>query len=873
MKQKAIPSNNSTFQIPLLQAKLQMPRALPGLVERSRIHACLDKGLQGKLILLKAPAGFGKTTAMAEWVRQRGLPAAWLSLDRDDNDPVRFWNYTAAALGGLQKDIGVRMMPLLCSSSAPWEAVLSLLIDDLTHLTCDFALVLDDYHVISEPLVQETVSFLVRYAPGQFHLIIAGRTEPRFSLSRLRAAGQVVELTERDLIFAKGEIASFYRHRNIKLTGEEIEKLSSRTGGWAAGMQMAALSLLESDNKAVIVEGFGGRDRFLAGYFLEEVFEGLGAYIQEFLLQTSILSHLSGPLCEAVTGKPDSSTVLDTLGKTCGFVASLDEQWYVYHHLFAEFLVGLLKERYPGQIRCLYANAARWYADNGLTAQAVECYLQGEEYVQAADLVEQLVLKMLNLGETTTLFRWLQVLPPEAMHESPALCVAQAWAEAASYRIAEVEQWLVRAHNACCATKVKLPEGGNHNMAVDIAVLRAYLAVKRRDVLGTLHWLTQAVQVPERNFTYGRCVVLRPLGTSLLGGPLGWFGRLKEKSRAMESGVFLKFLSLAEPTARAGYAMVANAEALYEWNKIEAAEKSLVVGIEEAQRAEEAGALIPAWFTLAKIHWARGDLTAALKVAAEGEKEVQILSQLYWLFPLAALKARINLAAGDTRAVGTWLAHNRLEIYDHLSTARAYEHITLVRILLARGQAEEALLLLKRLQVFAEKEEWLPLSVEVGNLLAIACDTAGRTAEGLEILRGNLVFGRDNGYLRSFVDEGEPLLVLLRRLSRSRKLMEDEANYVGQLLILLRESPVLRYPGLQIVSRYDSLTTRELAVLRFAAMGLDNRTIAKEMSIGGETVKTYLARVYAKLGVDGRRNAVKRAQELGILSPGGGLQS
>ncbi len=867
MSRKVIPLNDFALQIPLLQTKLLVPRELSGLVDRPRLHTRLNGMLQGRLILVTAPAGFGKTTAVAQWAGKKDFPVAWLSLDSGDNDPVRFWTYVAAALRGLQPDIGVETEPMLRSStSPPWEAAISLLIDDLSHIPFDFALVLDDYHAISEPLVHETLSFLVRYAPGQFHLIIAGRAEPPLSLPRHRAAGQVAELTDRDLVFAAGEVAAFYRQRNIELTGEEVEKLASRTGGWAAGMQMAAMSLLESSNKAAAIERFGGRDSLLAGYFLEEVFEGFGPDVQEFLLQTSILGHLSGPLCQAVTGRPDSGAVLATLGRTCGFVACLDDQWYMYHHLFAEFLQGFLKERYPKQIRSLCGKAARWCEDGGLTAKAVDYFLQGEEYGQAACLVERLVLEMLNLGETATLFRWLQALPPEVVNESPALCVAQAWADAAANRTAGVEHWLERADNSCRDANVKLPGGGRNNMAVDMAVLRAYLAVKRKDVPGTLRWLSQAGQAPERDFTYGRSVALQPLGTSLLGGPLGWFGRLKEKARAMESGAYLKFRSLAKPAARAGYALVANAEALYEWNKIDAAVKILVEGMEEAQRAEEAGALVPALFTLAKIHLARGDLAAALKVAAEGEKKVRALDRLQWLFPLAALKARINLAAGDTEAVNAWLAHNRLDIYDHLSTARAYEHTTLARVLLARGQREEALLFLERLLVFAEKEQWLPQTIEVSNLLAIARDAVGRTAESLEILRRNLALGRDNGYLRSFVDEGELLLVLLRRLSRSRKLTEGEAGYVRRLLDLLRESPVLRYPGLQAVSaRCDSLTTRELAVLRLAAAGLDNRTIAREMSVGLETVKTYLARIYGKLGVDGRRDAVKRAQELGIL--------
>ena len=777
MNRKVIPLNNTALEIPLLETKIVVPRILSGLVDRPRIHTRLDALLQGKLALVTAPAGFGKTCAVAQWVGQKGFPVAWLSLDVGDNDPVRFWTYVAAALRGVHEDMGARMAPMLRSStSPPWEAAISLLIDDLSRLPFDLALVLDDYHVISEPIVHETLSFLVRYAPDHFHPVIAGRTEPPLPLPRLRTAGLVTELTARDLDFSVDEVAAFYKQRNIDLTGEEVEKLAERTGGWAAGMQMAAMSLVESDDKAVTIKRFGGADRLLAGYFMDEVFALFDAQVQEFLMQTSILDHLSGPLCQAVTGRPDSVTILTEVGRACGFVASLADQWHVYHQLFAEFLREVLKTRHPDRIRRLYARAAGWYEDAGLTVKAVDYFLQGAEYGQAARLVERLVPEMMDRGETATLFRWLQVLPPEEVGQSLPLCVAQAWAAVYADRTDEVEHWLDRADASCRDAHTKAGDGGK-SIAMDMAVIRAFLAVKRRDVPGTLDWLTQAEQAPEKVFTYGRSSVLQPWETSLLGGPLGWFGHLNDKARAMESGAYLKMRGLAQPAGRAGYTLVANGEALYEWNKIDAAIKSLVEGLEEAERAQEAGALVPALVTLVKIHLARGDLAAALAATAQGEKKTRDLGRPNFLFPLTALKARLHLAAGDTQAFNAWLAQSRLDIYDRLSAARAYEHITLARVLQARGNREESLLLLERLRVFAEKEKRLPQTIEVLNLLAIANDAVGRTAEGLEIFRQNLALGRDNGYLRSFIDEGEPLLVLLRRLVRSRKLTQGEADY------------------------------------------------------------------------------------------------
>lgn len=871
MKRKIIPLNNYTLRVPLLQTKLQMPLSLSGLVERPRIYSFLDGMLHNSgLSLVTAPAGYGKTSAVVQWAEQKGFPVAWLSLDDGDNDPLRFWTYVTAALSGIGEGLGKETVPILHSSTnPPWETVISLLIDDLAQLPFDCILVIDDYHLISEPLVHETLSFLLRYAPRQLHPIIIGRTEPPLPVSRLRTSGQVAELTVQDLVFATGEAAAFYSHRNIDLTGEEVEKLTKRTGGWAAGLQMAAMSLLKSDDKAATIERFGGRDRLLASYFREEVFGGIGPNVQEFLLQTSILGHLSGPLCEAVTGRLDSGAVLTALAQASGFVTCLDEKegWYVYHHLFAEFLRGLLQEKYPEQIPGLYGKAARWCEDVGLTAKAVDYFLQGEDFQHAAGLVKRLFLEMLGWDETATLFRWLQALPAEKLNESPALCMAQAWAAVAANQPAEVERWL----NQADAVSRDIKQNGisdTNRIAIDRAVLGAYLAVKRRDVPESLRWLAQAGQARKKFFTYTLINILQSQEPSLLGGVLGGFGHLKEKAQAMESGSYLKVRALVAPAIRAGYALVANAEALYEWNKQDDATRSLAEGMEEAQRMEEAGALVPALFTFSKIHFARGDLAGALTVATEGEKIVRSLSQPQWLLPLAALKARLHLAAGDAPAVEEWLAGSRLDVYDRLSAARTYEHITLARVLLARGWRDEALLLLERLRVFAEKEERLPGIIEITNLQAMALDAAGRTAEGLEILRQNLVLGRENAYLRSFVDEGAPMMALLRRLGRSREQEEGESAYVRQLLSLLRGSPVISYPGLQTVPAAhlaEPLTAKELAVLHLLAQGMDNRSIAAELGVKPVTVKAHLTSIYGKLGVTGRREALELSRESGLL--------
>ncbi|KLU58996.1 HTH-type transcriptional regulator MalT [Peptococcaceae bacterium CEB3] len=873
MNRKVIPLNGSTLQIPLLQTKLQMPHTLTGMVDRPRIHARLDESLQSRLTLVTAPAGFGKTSAVAQWTRQKGLPMAWLSLDGGDNYPVRFWMYVTAALQGLQKDIGVEISPILKSAtSPPWEAALSLLIDYLSCLSYDFALVLDDYHLISESLVHETLSFLVRYAPQRLHPVIIGRTEPPIALPRLRAAGQVTELTVRDLSFDNDEAAAFYRLRNIELTGAEVDKLAARTGGWAAGMQMAAFSLQGGMDKAVMIERFRGCNHLLAGYFFEEVFNGFTPDIQEFLVQTCILVRLCGPLCDGVTDRKDGGAVLTLVARQNGFLVCLDEKdgWYVYHHLFAEFLQGLLQKRQPTMIPALHRKAARWCEANGLSTEAIDYYLQGEAYIQAAGLIERLSAVMLGRGETPTLLKWISALPSAMLDASPGLNVMQAWAAIATNRMDEVAHLLERADAIGRRGEEMHAEDGN-SMALEKAMLRMLVSVRQKDIQGALHWLAQAGQATESVSALELGLTFESLEPSLLAGPWGWFGYLKEMSQVMGSAAYAKLNNLGGPGAHRGYAGVAKAEALYEWNQIDDAVKSLAEGMEEAQKAEDSCSLVPALFILAKIHLARGKLTAALDAAEEAERTVRALGRPQWLPCIAALKARLNLAGGDQDAVGRWSVHSRLDIYGRLSAARAYEHLTFARVLLARGQLEETILLLERLRVFAEKEERLPGTLETANLLAIAYNAAGRTREALEILRRNLSLGLENNYLRIFVDEGAPMLALLKRLTLAREREqrpEGELAYAGKLLALLREGPALRYqrlPAVQPSAPADALTAKEMAVLRLAAAGLNRNSIAGELGVALPTVKTHLANIYGKLGVSGRREAVEQACRLGIL--------
>ncbi len=855
---------------PLLQTKLLVPRRLSGLVSRPRIHAFLDQGQQVALTLVTAPAGFGKTTAVAEWIRARGIPAAWLSLDASDNDPVRFWRYVVASIAGLRPGFAGGFSAVLdASTNPPWETGLSVLIEDLAGLAHGVTLVLDDYHLIDEPTVHEGISFLLRYAPLQLHLVVVGRTEPPVpQLPRLWAAGRVVQMTELDLRFVAGEQEVFCRQCDIQLSAAELEQLDARTGGWAAGMQMFVLSLRADSDRAGAIDRFQGSDRRLSDYFMEEVFDDLPEAEREFLLLTSVLGRLSGPLCNWLTGREDGSAILVRLARRNAFLACVDETegWYVCHQLYAEFLRGLLAQRHPGLAADLQRSAAQWCETRGYLTEAVEYYLRGGHHDQAVRLIEQLAVELLGRGETATLVRWLRAVPSGLLDARPHLAIMLAWAAVAGGRLTEVEFWL-----AAAVPQNVVPPGqdATGNLELDRAMLKMILAVGRLDLPTVLHWLAEAGRGQGEVSVLAQGLAFETSEPSLVGSPWGWYGHLHHVQQSLERGVYIALKGLGSPTAQRGYTFVLLGEVLYEWNRLDDALRSVAQGLEEAERTGDAVSLVPAFFTLARIHLARGDFEAALAVTQQAEKEVRQLGRQAWLPVVAALRARLHLAGGDLAAVDAWQERSRLDVYDRLSAARVYEHITLARVLLARNRGEEAVLFLERLLAFAENEQRLPGTIETANLLALALHAVGRTQRGLEILRDNLRRGRENGYLRIFVDEGAPLQSLLRRLGRLASPERGvEAEYVRALSALMRQAPLRGSLGLvraAPATAIDALTTRELAVLRLLAAGLDNHAIALELMIAPATVKVHLNHMYAKLNVTGRRQAVQRAEQLGLL--------
>ena len=892
----------------LLATKLYMPAARPELVPRPRLTARLDEGLARGLVLVCAPAGYGKTVLLADWARRGGRPVAWLSLDAGDNDPARFWRHAVAALDRARPGTGERVAPLL-GPPAP-SSFRGLVMALINELAADEALlVLDDYHVIGSPQVHESLGFLVEHRPAGICVVLASRSDPPLPLARLRARGQLTEMRVAELRFTPAEAAELLRHAGSALPDASVAALAARTEGWAAGLQLAALSLRGHGDAAAFVEAFTGSHRYVLDYLAEEVLEGQGTQLRTFLLETSVLERLSGPLCDAVTGREGSQALLEEAERAGLFLVPLDEVrgWWRYHHLFAGLLRARLQDEQPSRAAQLHRNAAAWYEEHGLADDAIGHAVAAGEMLWAARIIEQhFDLVYSTRGEAATIHRWLSVLPAEVVRSRPRLLLAQALMAATSGRLEVVEPLLdaVDCAPPGWADELFEPAGGVvASYLINVPALttlhRGYLAQFHGDAEATAAFSTQALaeSKPEERLlsasAHGFLAVAewlrgrlteaeRAFASSVTGwreaGQLtltawGWYelvllrraqGRLDAAVLTCERALDALVTS-GRPLPAAGPSYVALAEIAYQRDELDVALRHATEGIALCRQFVYTVPLANGLATLAMIRQATGDPAGAL--AAIGEAGQAYPAPPGLLNPVPAQRARLLLAQGDLPAAARFAQETGLGPDDEPAYPREPGQLVLARILLAQDRPGQALALLDRLHAAAAAQDRAGSLIETGALRALALAAAGDEAAAVTALAEALTLACPQGYVRVFADEGPPMAALLGRLIAAQRAGQAAAGVPLGYLARLQRAFGPGRPGPDPVPAgiVDPLTSRELEVLEKLAAGRSNQAIAGELVVTLDTVKKHVGHVLGKLGAANRTEAVARARELSLI--------
>jgi LuxR family maltose regulon positive regulatory protein len=901
----------------LLATKLHVPGPRPGFVARPRLAGALGRGL----VLVCAPAGFGKTALLADWVRSSGRPAAWLSLDAGDNDPVRFWRHVVAALDRARPGIGERVAPLFGPPVSSFEGLVTALINELASQSGGngIVLVLDDYHLVDARQVHASLSFLVEHLPPGLHLVLASRSDPPLPLARLRARGQLTELRTNDLRFTAEEAAALLRESaGPALPGAAVAALAARTEGWAAGLQLAGLSLRGRSDIAGFVAAFSGSHRYILDYLTGEVLDGQPEQVREFLLETSVLERLSGGLCDAVTGRDDGQAMLEQVEQAGLFLMPLDEVrgWWRYHRLFADLLRARLQQQRPDRVAVLHRAAAAWYEEHGLADDAIGHALAAGDTAWAARLIEQHFDATLYLrSEGATAQRWLAALPPELVQARTRLLLAQVLLAATLGRAEAMEPPLDAAERALAGAAPAVDEpfepsvGKTASMLGNIPALialhRGFLAQLRGDAEGTAAFAAQALAelggderllsstaqglLAAAEWLRGRLADAERAFVSSIAGwqagqPISWGvyqlgqvqraqGRLDAAVETYQTTLDIAAKSGPPPAPPAGPAQVGLAEVAYQRNELDSALRQVTEGIALCRQFLYPAPLGTGLVTLAWIRQAQGDPDGAMEAMDEAGRAALGPGVTGLLNPVPAQRARLLLAQGDVAAAARWTKERGLRPDDEPGYPREPEYLALARVLLAQDRPAQALTLLERMLATASGQGRTGSVIEIGALRALALAACGDAGAAVDALARALALGCPQGYVRVFADESAPMAALLARLVAAQK-AERAAPGVspGYLTTVLRafggqddrpgagRGGAVAVPGL-----VDQLTARELEVLVLLAAGMSNPRIAGQLVVTLDTVKKHVSHLLGKLGAANRTEAVTRARQLSLI--------
>ena len=864
----------------------------------------MHEGFARKLTLISAPAGFGKTTLLVDWVHRHKIPAAWFSVDKTDNDPLHFLTYVILGLQSLEASTGEAALTMLQSPQPPpIEPILINLLNDASRISKDFALVLDDYHLVDAGPIHDMIAFLLENLPAQMHMIIATRSDPPLPLlPRMRSQSQLTELRAADLSFSADETARLFSEGlNLQLSTRDIQLLETRTEGWAAGLQLAALSLQGRKDPSDFIKGFKGDHRYIADYLTEEVLSRQPEHLRNFLLHTSILGRLSGALCDAVTRQDSSRQVLNTLEKANLFVIPLDDErcWYRYHHLFADLLAQRLRTQQADLVPELHNRASQWFAKNGFKKEAADHALVAQDYARAVQLIEEIAETDWDRARESRLLQWFKKLPDEKIDVNPKLCIFYARELFKSGYIDDAEKRLQAAEQMLESTSIS--ELNKEGLRGRIAVIRAYISTRAGDLSRTIDFSSQALKLlPERDLNW-RSVAATLLGMgygsgklveqqrafgeameiskaagniyyhifagSCLGSTMMHRGKLKEAEDFCRQMLNLAIENGIEQTGIGGSLYGNLGNILCEWNDFDEGIRLINKGIELSELGRDPVIVAVCQISLLRAFMYQMDLAGALKLMENINERAGNFVLPPWITNLiSALNVFFWLGSGNLNAALQWAQERGLRTDDTLDGLHEVEYLALSHILIAQNKLDEADQLLQRLIENATAGDRVYMVIEMRLLRILIFTLKADTAAALTELKLALALAEPGGFIMIFVSKGPHVAELLEEILTVKKRDHDAAtagfslSYAQKIGSAFKAGMPLKMDDLM-----DPISERELEVLHLIAAGLSNREIAEKLFISLNTVKTHTKNINSKLDVNSRTRAVARAKELGLL--------
>jgi len=895
----------------LLSTKLHQPALLTRAVYRQRLIDRLNQGLEAgrPITLVSAPAGFGKTTCISEWIGQVDLPAAWLSLDTSDNDPVHFLTYFVAALQKLDQSLCSNLQSVIESGQIlSAESIGSIMLDDINRFDRRFLLVLDDFQNIQEKSILELLEILVANPPPQLHLVIVTREDPLIPLARLRAHNQMTEIRAKDLRFTNAESKDFFaKTMGVTLTEEDFQILDHRIEGWAAGLQLVGLSIYGRENPSLFIANLKGTQRHILSYLTEEVLNRQSTELQNFLIEISILDKMCGELCEAVTGRKDSGVLLDQLYSANLFLVPLDDNqhWFRFHHLFADLLRSQQNRISTERVSQFHINASKWFDKEGMASEAIEHALAGEVFDQAVNLLEKYAMSLAMQGHVKTVERWMQAIPPALHSQSPRANLAFASVYLMRGNYAEVARYLKQAEAAIFQTGPKnemddsetaslqaewyaiqanlLNVGGDSTGSLSAAEKSLQLA--RPDqfhilgiaylgmggayrLIGDYPKLVEAYQKAIQNSRAAGNLLVEMLSSTALALMAIQYGQLRFAHQIGFEAVdrFETTGSLPPPVAGSVYGVLGVVE--MEWNQLENARKFFTKALHLNSLGGHNAGIVFAKILMARLIQAEGNLTESAKLMNEAVNLLP-LGIPAWLKPVViSQQVRTYLAQNNLVAAEVVLRQVPGSFIEPGKYPSELIFITQLRVVLYQVQKgnyqddlQVPLLLADRMISEAIQHQRVGIAIEMILVLTQLHVSLGNKKTALELLIKALQLAEPEGFVRTFLDAGPEIVDLLKTIQKQNYSPE----FIRKLLATFSGASTTIPSIPKQAGLLEPLSDREIEVLRLMSEGLTNPEIASRLVISLSTVKTHLIHIYGKLNVRNRAEAVLKAKEINII--------